>query len=189
MEDPEEIESLLAAYQHGDRKAFDRLVPLVYRELRAVARGQRREGLQARMDTTSIVHEAYLKMAGQSGLALQDRGHLVAVWARAMRQVVISRAREAGAAKRGGGQVDIELVSDSIGVERDIERLIDIETVLERLEQRSERLARVVECRFFAGLSEEETASAMNISLRTAQRDWLRARAWIQHELGDAEKA
>ncbi len=140
----------------------------------------------ATLDTTGLVHEAYMKLAGQKGMRVEDRGHFLAIAACAMRQVVISRARARLAAKRGGGAVMVTLDEERVGStgKAQAEWLLDLDRTLVLLRERDERLARTVECRFFAGLSEEETAQALGVSLRTAQRNWMRARAWIRAELG-----
>jgi len=184
-----EVTLLLRAYEAGDHSAFDRLVPLVYDELRRLARRHLRRSPRGRsLDTTGLVHEAYLKLAGSPGLQLRDRGHLMAVTARAMRQVMVSRARARLATKRGGGVVPLELDEERAGQGPSAEWLVDLDRALERLHERDERLARVFECRYFAGLSEEETAEALDTSLRTVQRGWLRARAWLRAELaGDGD--
>ena len=183
--DTGEVTQLLRAFKEGDRDAFDRLVPLVYDEMRMLARGHlRRTARGQTLDTTGLVHEAYLKLARQQGLDLKDRGHLLAVSACAMRQVVISHARTRAATKRGGGVVPEELDENKIAVQQQAAWLLDLNDVLEALRERNQRLAQVIECRFFAGLSEEETAEALGVSVRTAQRDWMRARAWIREELG-----
>ena len=179
-----EVTELLEAYAEGDRAAFDRLVPLVYDELRRIARRHlRKTDRGATLDTTGLVHEAYLKMAGQHGLRLKDRGHFLAVSACAMRQVIISRARARASEKRGGGVAAVELDENRAGAERQVEWLLDLDRALDRLAERDPRLARAFECRFFAGLSEAETAEALGVSLRSAQREWMRARAWIRAEL------
>ena len=184
MTDQGEITQLLHAYAGGDRDAFDQLVPMVYDELRRIARNHlRRTNRGATLDTTGLVHEAYLKLAGQKGMRVEDRGHFLAIAACAMRQIIISRARSRLAAKRGGGEVPMTLDEERVGSDAQAEWLLDLDRALTMLRERDERLARTVECRFFAGLSEEETAQALGVSLRTAQRNWMRARAWIRAEL------
>ncbi len=179
-----EVTELLHAFRAGDRKAFDRLVPLVYEDLRRIARRHLRRGRRGEtLDTTGLVHEAYLKMVDQTGASFEDRSHFLAVAAIAMRQIIISSARRHMAAKRGGGQGPVTLDEGRIAVERQAEQLVAIDDALTRLATRDPRLGQVVDCRFFAGLSEEETAQAMGVSLRTAQRDWMRARAWLKEEL------
>ncbi|HET8643915.1 MAG TPA: ECF-type sigma factor [Vicinamibacteria bacterium] len=186
MAEPGEITRLLRAYEAGDEEAFNRLVPLVYDELRGIARGQRRRGPGlASIDTTALVHEAYLKLAGAEQLSVADRAHLLAVAASAMRQVLIDRARGRLRAKRGAGQVADELEDHDFPVAYSPEWLIDLDRALALLRRHDERLVRVFECRFFGGLSEAETAEALGIPLRTVQRDWMRARAWLRAELGE----
>ncbi|MEM7050172.1 MAG: ECF-type sigma factor [Acidobacteriota bacterium] len=190
MESRQEVTTLLRAYGRGDREAFDRLMPLVYQDLRRIAHGHLRRGpLGQTLQTTGLVHEAYLKLIDPSGLEVKDRGHFLALAARAMRQVVIQIARRKGAAKRGGGERPLPLDEERLGalaLDGGSARLLTLDAALERLAERDQRLARVVECRFFAGLSEQETAEALGVSLRTAQRIWMRARAWLKEELGDA---
>ncbi len=182
---PEGVTALLRAYGDGDKGAFDRLVPLVYDDLRRLARRQMRRMPSAHtLDTTGLVHEAWLKLADQSRAAYADRGHFLAVAARAMRQVVIDYARRKLAQKRGAGAIAVELRDDHASVQHQAEWLLTVDHALRRLGAKSPRLVQVVECRYFAGLSEEESAIALGVSLRTAQREWLRARAWLREELG-----
>jgi RNA polymerase sigma factor (TIGR02999 family) len=182
-----EVTQLLKAYAAGDRTAFDRLIPLVYDELRTLARRQLRRGPRGRtLDTTALVHEAYLKLAGSPGLEVNDRGHLMAVTACAMRQVLVSRARARLAGKRGGGEIPLVLEEERLGRAPAAEWLLDLDRALDRLRERDARLAQVFDCRYFAGLSEEETAEALGVPLRTAQRAWMRARAWLRAELEGA---
>ena len=183
MSDAGEVTALLRAYGSGDRGAFDRLVPLVYDDLMHIARRQLGHGPRATLDTKSLVHEAYLRLAERTGASYQDRSHLLAVSAIAMRQVVIGYARRHAAQRRGAGVRRVTFDEREIAVDEQAEDLIAVDEALERLAQHDARLGRVVECRFFAGLSEEETAQAMGLSLRTAQRDWQRARAWLHEEL------
>ena len=129
------------------------------------------------------MHEAYLKLASQKGMNAQDRGHFLAISACAMRQVIINRARARTAAKRGGGVDAVPLDEQRVASREQAEYLLDLDRALERLRERKPKLAQTVECRFFAGLSEEETAEALGVSQRTAQRNWMRARAWIRSEL------
>ena len=181
------VTELLLAFKGGDRAAFDRLVPLLYDDLRRVARAQLRRSRQGvTLDTTVLVHELYLKMADQQRLDAHDRGHFLAISAHAMRQVIADYARRRTAVKRGGDADPIPLDEVPEIADREARWLLDVDRALERLAARDERLARVVECRFFAGFSEEETAAALDTSLRTVQRDWMRARAWLKEELGDS---
>jgi RNA polymerase sigma factor (TIGR02999 family) len=184
-----EITRLLRAYEDGHADAFDRVVPLVYDELRRIAhRHLRRSPHGHTLDTTGLVHEAYLKLAADSGLRLKDRGHLMAVTACAMRQVLVDRARARLRSKRGGGQAPVELDEERVAGAGDPEWILDLDRALARLRERDAGLASVFECRFFAGLSEEQTAEALGVSLRTAQRGWMRARAWLRAELGGLQR-
>lgn len=179
-----EITRLLQAHEAGDPSAFDRLVPLVYDELRVLARRHlRRTPGRHTLNTTGLVHEAYLKLAGSPGLRLNDRGHLLAVTACAMRQVLVSRARARVRVKRGAGQPVVALDEAIVGQAHDAEGLLDLDRALGRLREHDARLASIFECRYFGGLSEEETAQATGLSLRSAQRGWMRARAWLRAEL------
>lgn len=180
-----EITELLREWADGDRDAFDRILPMVYDELRAIARRQLR-GKGRTLDTTALVHELYLKIADQEP-ELVDRQHLMALSACAMRQVIVSHARKQLADKRGGGVAPISYDEIHASVEAQAEWMLDLDRALDRLREHSERLAQVFECRYFAGLTEEETAEALDVSLRTAQRDWSRARAWIRAELAGEE--
>ena len=179
------VTELLIAYRDGDRGAFDRLVPLLYDDLRKIARAQLRRGRPgATLGTTVLVHEVYLKMADQQRLDARDRGHFLAISAHAMRQVIADYARRRTAAKRGGQSDPLPLDQAPELADREARWLLEVDQALERLSERNPRMAQVVECRFFAGYSEEETAEALDTSLRTVQRDWMRARAWLKEELG-----
>jgi RNA polymerase sigma factor (TIGR02999 family) len=179
------VTELLLAYREGDRAAFDRIVPMLYDDLRKIARRQLRRGRRsATLDTTMLVHEIYLKMADQKRLNARDRGHFLAISAHAMRQVIADYARRRTAEKRGGAVEPVPLDEAPPLAVQEARWLLDVDRALERLADRSPRLAQVVECRFFAGFSEEETAVALGTSLRTVQRDWQRARGWLKEELG-----
>lgn len=182
--DPGDVTRQLLAFRDGDAEALDRLMPMVYGELRRVAQrqlGRIRPGQT--LDPTALVHESYFKLVRSSEVDWQSRAHFLGVAARAMRQVIVAHARQKGAAKRGGGDVAVTLDEARIAVGDRADELVAIDDALVRLSKRNARLARVVECRFFGGLSEEETAAALDISLRTAQRDWMRARAWLREDL------
>jgi len=180
-----DVTELLLAFKDGDRAAFDRMVPLLYDDLRRVARAQLRRGRRSvTLDTTVLVHELYLKLADQHRLDARDRGHFLAISAHAMRQVIADFARRRAAAKRGGDSDPMPLDEVPEIADREARWLLEVDQALERLAARDQRMARVVECRFFAGFSEEETAAALETSVRTVQRDWMRARAWLKEELG-----
>jgi RNA polymerase sigma factor (TIGR02999 family) len=167
----------------GDQEDLERLVPQVYDQLRRIAHAQlsRRSPGQT-LNTTAVVHEAYLKLARAADASWGSRAHFMALAARVMRQVIVDYARERQARKRGGGQPPLALDETLIAAEAQAERLVALDQALERL---GGRLVRVVECRFFAGLSEAETAAALDVSLRTVQRDWEQAKAWLRQEMGD----
>ena len=184
MSDIGNVTELLLAYRDGDREAFDRMVPLLYDDLRKIAHWQLRRGRSSpTMGTTVLVHEIYLKMADQERLNASDRGHFLAISAHAMRQVMADHARRRTAAKRGGDADPVPLDEAPQLADAEARQLLDVDRALERLAERSERMARIVECRFFAGYTEEETAEALDVSLRTVQRDWMKARAWLREEL------
>jgi RNA polymerase sigma factor (TIGR02999 family) len=177
------LTSLLAAHREGEAGAFDRLVSLVYPELRRIARrqlGRWRPGIS--LDTGSVVNEAYLKLVDQSKADWRDRNHFYAIAALGMRQVIIDYARKRKALKRGGGAI----VTDShheAAVRAQAEELLALNEALQRLEAEDPRLLQIVDCRFFAGYSETETAAVLGVSTRTIQREWLRARAWLKHAM------
>ncbi|KAB8180184.1 sigma-70 family RNA polymerase sigma factor [Lysobacter maris] len=176
-----DITRLLQRHHEGDRDAFDRMVPLVYQRLRVIARGQlARAGRRGQtLDTTALVQEAYLQLVDAEGVDWQDRGHFFAICARAMRRILVDYARRRQAAKRGGGAVAVTLEADMVAADSQSEQVLAIDEALNGLDAFNPRLARVVECRYFAGMTEEETARALDTSLRTVQRDWMRARAWL----------
>lgn len=178
------VTELLEAHRAGEPDAFNRLVDLVYQDLRRIARGQRRRvGAADTLNTTALVHEAYARLVAHDGVPPASRGHLLAIAAVAMRQLLVDYARYRTRDKRGAGAVHEPLDEDAESLGRDAGQILELDMALERLAARDARQARVVECRYFAGLSEEETAEALDLSLRTVQREWLKARAWLRHEL------
>jgi len=186
---PGEVTQLLAAVRQGDGSAMDRLMTLVYDELRAVARRQLRRFLPGQtLDTTVLVHEAYLRLVDQAGASWQDRAHFLSVAGVAMRHILVDAARRRVAKKRGGEGLRItldELAPDQRGMDaaRQAVEILDLDEAMTSLAARNERLSRLVELRFFAGLTEEETAQTLGISERTVRRDWLKARAFLFHAL------
>ncbi len=179
-----EITQLLSAIRTGDRQSFDRLFGLVYAELKSDAHWQLRDGQGPRtLSTTALVHETYLKLTAAESPDWADRGHFFAVAARAMRQIVVDRARRRIALKRGGDAVKLDLDDLQVAAEEQADQLIALEEAMRQLEQTNERLSRVVELRFYAGLSVEDTAKALDVSERTIKRDWRLARAYLTKEL------
>jgi RNA polymerase sigma factor (TIGR02999 family) len=180
----ETLTTLLTAHHQGDRSAFNRLVELVYADLHRIARAQlgRRAGPPT-LSATAVVHEAYVTLVAETSIPWQNRGHFFAVAARVMRRLVVDYARARGARKRGGTARAVTLDDNMVGVEPDFETCLALDDALEAMGQFNERLLRTAECRLFAGLSEAETAEALGVSLRTVQREWPRARAWLRTAL------
>jgi RNA polymerase sigma factor (TIGR02999 family) len=184
-EDHGELTGLLRLHREGDRDAFDRLVQQVYPYLKRIAGRQLRGGRPGdTLNTTALVNEAYLKLVDHRERTWENRAHFFAVTARAMRQIIVDYARRKLRKKRGGGEVVVPLEEDQVPVEHEAEQLLAIDTALQRLERDQPRLAQVVECRYFAGLTIDETAQALGISPRTVERDWQEAKALLQRELG-----
>jgi RNA polymerase sigma factor (TIGR02999 family) len=183
MGDSGDITQMLALARAGDGEAWQQVVAVVYADLRRLAHrqlvGPQRDQT---MDTTGLVHECYLRLAGATATP-NDRGHFFALAARVMRQVIVDYARERLAQKRGGGERPIALDEADDAELREAQRYAALDDALSTLMQVDERRARVVECRFFAGLSEEETAAALDMSLRSVQREWQAARDWLRTEL------
>ena len=181
-----ELTRLLQDHRQGDRGAFDALMPLVYEQLRRISRGQlRRMPRGETLDTTGLVHEAYMQLVDETGVDYQDRGHFLAIAARAMRRIAVDHVRRRMAAKRGGGQANVTL-EDEQGIARSApETVLAIHRALDEMATFNERLVRVVECRYFAGMTEEETAEALGVTSRTVQRDWVRAKAWLLESLSE----
>lgn len=177
--------TLLRTLDSADPPRLDRLVPHIYDELRAMARRQLgREARSPTLQTTELVHEAYLRMVDDRRVTRRGRAYFFAAAARAMRQVLIDAARRRGAAKRGGERARLTLEEHHLAVDSYAAELLDLDAALTRLEARSPRQVRVVECRFFAGLTVEETALALDVSPRTVKSDWALARAWLFDTLG-----
>lgn len=177
-----EVTRLLSAMRGGDRAAFDRVWGILYQELRELARKQRhRPG--ATLDTTALVHETYLKLSRRDRLDIADKGHFFALAVRVMRQLLVDLAREHAAQKRGGGAVRLSLDEVAVAIEDQADVVLSLDQALSRLDEFNERWARVVECRFFGGLSEHETADVLGLTLRTVQRDWKKSRAWLRGQL------
>jgi len=167
---------------------LDGIIPVLYAELRGIAHRQLMGGRGAMhadrtLATTALVNEAYLKLAGSSHLVWSDRPHFLATAALAMRQILVDRARGRASAKRGGGLRSVTLDEQAIAVTHEPDALLDIDDALTRLAGTAPRLARVVECRFYGGMSEQETAAALDVTVRTVQRDWVKARMLLRRAL------
>jgi RNA polymerase sigma factor (TIGR02999 family) len=181
-----EVTRLLVAYRAGDPGALEALVACLYDELRQVARIQLRHDRQREaLGTTALVHEAYLRLADLTQLSIRDRGHFFAIAAISMRRIVVDFARERHAMKRGGGITHVPVEDSDVGIAAQAVHVLAVHEALEQLQLIDPTLTHVVECRFFAGYSEQETADALGLSVRTTQRAWARARAWLQVRLGE----
>jgi RNA polymerase sigma factor (TIGR02999 family) len=178
--------AVLAELRAGRREALDRLLPLVYHELRRVAHRQLRNRPNDTLSTTALVHEVYLKLAHHEGEAdWRDRAHFLSVAAIAMRHILVDLARRRTSEKRGGSRKRVDFEEGLVGTLEDrSEALVDLDEALTDLAAVDERLARVVECRFFGGMTEQETAAAMGVTERTVRRDWTKARALLYEALG-----
>ena len=184
-----EVTRLLGQLREGDREALDRLLPLVYSELRQAAdRVLRGETPGHTLQPTALVHEAYLKLAS-GPVASENRAHFLGIAARAMRQVLVDHARRRRAVKRGKGEIAVSLSEADGALSVQSDELLALDEALNRLGERSDRLRKVVELRFFGGLTEEETAQVLGVTSRTVQRDWAKARAWLHKELAAASEA
>jgi RNA polymerase sigma factor (TIGR02999 family) len=175
-----EVTTLLRDWRLGDPTALDRLIPLVYDELRRVARAHRRsEREDHSLQTTALVHEVYLKLVGLDRMTLRDRAHFLALAGRLMRQILVDDARNKRAAKRGGGATMVDLADVSPAVAPPVVDILALDEALDELTRHDPRLCRVVELKFFAGLSIDETAEALDVSTATVERDWALAKAWL----------
>lgn len=180
------LTELLAESAAGDSQAFDRIFELVYPELRRMAHAQlvgSRRGQT--LDTTALVHEAYLKLIDSEQVTRRDRAYFFGAAARAMRQVLVDAARRRTRIKRGAGQAQATFDESSIGVEGFATDVMAMDECLTRLAVAAPRQARIVECRFFGGMTIDEVAEAMQLSRRTVLRDWTLARAWLLRELDE----
>ena len=184
MTDSGEITVLLDAAHKGDRGAMDRVLATLYQELHSMARRQLAGQHGHTLDATALVHEAYLKLAGGAPLAALDRNHLLALSARAMRQVLVDDARARKADKRGGGQEALTLTASLGNGDAAAVEVLALDELLASLHRVDERAAQIVELRYFGGYSETEIAAMLGISDRTLRRDWRRARAFLLAELG-----
>lgn len=186
MPSAQETTELLLALRRGDSRALDRLMPRVYEELHRIAhRELARQGGPETLQATVLVHEAYLKLVDQDRVAVDDRAHFLALAATAMRHIIIDYARKRMAKKRGGAWQRVSLGALSSSDDRFVE-VIELDGALKRLERFDERLGRVVECRFFGGMTVDETAIALGVSPRTVDRAWQKAKAWLYREIHEA---
>jgi RNA polymerase sigma factor (TIGR02999 family) len=179
-----EVTALLVAWSEGDQGALDRLVPLVYAELHRLAKSyMRRERAGQTLQTTALIHEAYVRLIDAQQVRWQNRAHFFGVAARIMRQILVASAREHGAKKRGGRVQPVSLDEALVVSKGQDEDLVAIDEALSGLAEVDARKAQVVEMRFFGGLTEEETATALRVSPETVRRDWRMARSWLRRKL------
>lgn len=183
--DTHTITATLAELTHGDRTAFDRLLPVVYDEMRRLAASYlRRERVDHTLQPTALAHEAFLRLVVQKNIAWQNRAHFMGVAAQAMRRVLVDHARKAKAARRGGGRTKV-LLEEADAAQAGTVEFDDLDRALDDLARLSERQARVVELRYFGGLSIEEVGEVLGVSPMTVKRDWRLARAWLFRELSE----
>jgi RNA polymerase sigma factor (TIGR02999 family) len=184
MDSHGEVTSLLAAWGKGDQSALNELMPLVYNELHRMARrvwiGQNQGHT---LQPTALLNEAYLKLAGAGNASFQNRCHFFAVASTAMRQILVNHALSRLAGKRGSGQIKLSIDDVQIAVSQEAAEVVALHEALRRLEVVDARKSRVVEMRYFGGLSIEETAEALGVSIITVNRDWRLARTWLMREM------
>jgi RNA polymerase sigma-70 factor, ECF subfamily len=179
-----EVTRMLAELSHGGRDALDQLLPLLYEELQRIAhRRLQNERADHTLATTDLVHEAYLKLCGLDEIEWKNRAQFFALAAQAMRRILVDYAVRRKAQKRGGERRKVSLDEVSLPVEQSADEFLALDDALQRLEVLNERHARVVECRYFAGMTIEEAAEALAVSPATVKRDWTLARAWLHREM------
>ena len=186
-----QITCLLHEWRDGSREAFDRLIPLVYEELHTLASRQlAHEWRLDRLQTTAVVNEAYLKLFGQREVDWQNRGHFFAIAAHVMRRILVDYARRGLRAKRGGGEAEMELSEAVVAPDAAVDAVdaLDLDRALQKLEQLDPDQVRLVELRFFGGLTVEETAAALGISPATVKREWALAKGWLHRELTGGQR-
>ena len=176
---PGEVTQLLVSVRAGDQTALNKLLPLVYDELRKIASSYlSQEHSQRTIQTSDLVHEAYLRLA-ESDVTWENRAHFFGIAARSMRQILVDYARKRHADKRGGGLTRVSLSESVLVMDEDFSRLLMLDDALTKLEQIDPRLCRVVELRYFSGLTVKETAEVLTVSTRTVENDWNLAKAWL----------
>jgi len=183
-EGAENITELLFGYSRGDKDALDKLMPIVYDELRRqAARYLRREQAGHTLQTTALIHEAYVRLVDQHNVQWQNRAHFFGIAAQMMRRILVDHARTKKRAKRGGSGVRVSLADANVAVPSQDLDVVAVDEALNRLAEIDEQQSRVVELRYFSGLTVEETAAVMGISPATVKRDWSMAKAWLHREL------
>lgn len=184
-----EVTRILAAIESGDRRAADGLLPLVYEQLRAIARQRMaQERPEHTLQATALVHEAYLRLVGGQEVKWANRAHFYLAAAEAMRRILIEHARKRNRVKRGGDRRRAPVSVADLAAEQDFEEIVAVDDAIRRLEKEDAQAAKIVRLRFFAGLSVDETARAVGLSPRTVAREWAYARAWLHDALGREER-
>lgn len=184
MNQTKHFTQLLNSVSKGDKFALEKILPMVYEELRTISsKYLRDEHRKHTLQTTELVHEAYLKLIGDEKLTWENRSHFFGIAARSMRQILVDYARKRKSQKRGSGETKLSLENAELIVGESEEELINLNDALDKLEKIEERSCKIVELRFFSGLSIEETAKMLNISTATVKRDWNFARAWLYREI------
>jgi RNA polymerase sigma factor (TIGR02999 family) len=186
MSDAHSVTKLLEQWNSGDREALDKLLPLIYEELRKMAkRYMRQQNPGHTLQTTALIHEAYLRMVQQKEKHFENRAHFFGVAATAMRHILVDYARTRQTAKRGGGARPVSLEEAALVTQERAAELVDFDEALKELETLSQRQSRVVELRYFGGLTVEETATVLAVSPETVMRDWTMAKTWLHHALSN----
>ncbi len=185
---PPDVTQLLVAWGAGEQSALEQLLPLVNDELRRLARAYlRREGPGHTLQTSALINEAYLRLIDQRQVQWQNRAHFLGIAAQLMRRILIDHARKAHYAKRGGGALRVSLDESAAVTEAKAVELLAVDEALEKLTAMDARKGRLVELRFFGGLTEEETAEVLGVSVPTVQREWRAAKAWLHRMLTEGE--
>ena len=184
-----DVTRILAAIEGGDARAADELLPLVYEQLRRIAQQRMAEERSGHtLQATALVHEAYLRLVGGQEVGWANRAHFYFAAAEAMRRILIEHARKRNRIKRGGDRRRAPVSVADLAAEEDFEEIVAVDDAIRRLEEEDAQAARVVRLRFFAGLSVDETARALDVSPRTVAREWAYARAWLHDALGFEER-
>jgi RNA polymerase sigma factor (TIGR02999 family) len=184
MQVDSDVTRLLHRWSAGDAAAFDELIPLVYERMRQLAHNRLRGESDGSLNTTALVHEAYLRLVDAPQRNLVNRGHFLALAARVMRNLLVDSARARQAAKRGAGHAPVQLHEAAWIAEADLAVVVDLDRALVRLARLEERQSRILEQRYFGGMTLEEIAAALDVSLATVKRDLRSARAWLASEIG-----
>ena len=183
---PLNVTQLLIGWGKGDKDALDQLVPIVYDELRRqAARYLRRERVGHTLQTTALIHEAYLRLIDQKNVEWQNRAQFFGIAAQLMRRILVDHARTKKRAKRGGSDIRVSFAEAETSAKAQELDVVALSEALDRLEQIDEQQSKIVELRFFSGLTVEETAAVLDISPATVKRDWSMAKAWLHRELSD----